>query len=247
MSWITALGLCLAGFAAIIIEFFVPAAGIIGIVGLGSIVGGIVIAYREYGTLVGSIFLIGAVIATPGVIAAYFKLFPKSFVGKWLILRSGGSDDESRESAESDGAAAHEVEGAPPESGANDESNAAVAAPSGSGNSAGGGSSLGGLVGKHGTAVSMLRPAGTARIEGRRYSVVTGGEFVDPGSNVVVTRVQGNRIHVRSTGAPREAADQADAGAGQAGAGTPDAGQSEAGQADGAQPDAAQPDAGQPE
>ena len=37
MGWLLSLGLCLAGLAAIIIEFFVPAAGLIGVVGLGSI------------------------------------------------------------------------------------------------------------------------------------------------------------------------------------------------------------------
>ena len=96
MSWLTSLGLCLAGLVAIIIEFFVPAAGIIGVLGLGSIVGGIVVAYRVYGTVIGSIYLIGAAIATPAVVIMYFKLFPKSFVGRWLILggRKGASGDE---------------------------------------------------------------------------------------------------------------------------------------------------------
>ena len=86
MGWLLSLGLCVAGLAAIIVEFFVPAAGVIGVLGFGRIVAGIVLAFLGYGNTVGMIFLIGAVLATPGVIALYFKFFPKSFVGKWLIL-----------------------------------------------------------------------------------------------------------------------------------------------------------------
>ena len=87
MGWLLSLGLCLAGFGAIIVEFFVPAAGLIGVVGLGSIVGGIVLAYLRYGTGVGAAFLIGTIVFMPVVIALYFKLFPRSFVGRWLILK----------------------------------------------------------------------------------------------------------------------------------------------------------------
>lgn len=94
MGWLVSLGLCLAGLAAVIVEFFVPAAGIIGVLGFGSIVTGIVLAFLRYGTAVGTVFLVGAVVATPAVIALYFKLFPKSFVGKWLILRNEQKKDE---------------------------------------------------------------------------------------------------------------------------------------------------------
>ncbi len=159
MSWLTALGLCIAGLAAIIIEFFVPAAGLIGILGFASIVGGVVIAYTQYGTMIGSIFLIGVAITTPLVMLAYFKLFPKSFVGRWLILgRSHVSGDEKIVEKFSE------------------------------------------LLGKRGTAQSALRPSGTAVIDGRKYSVVTGGEFIDAGETVEVTRVEGNRVRVRTGG-----------------------------------------------
>jgi membrane-bound serine protease (ClpP class) len=164
VSWLTALGLCVAGLAAIIVEFFVPAAGIIGLLGLGSIVGGIVIAYSNHGNLVGSLYLIGAVVATPAVIAAYFKLFPKSAVGRWLILGSRGAEETATPAGSSS-----EVDD-PPE-----------------------------LRGSRGTTVSALRPAGTVRIDGRKYSVVTGGEFVEPGRDVVVTEVRGAVIRVRET------------------------------------------------
>jgi membrane-bound serine protease (ClpP class) len=53
------------------------------------------------------------------------------------------------------------------------------------------------LEGKDGTVVSALRPAGRACIGGRRYDVVSSGDFIEKGASVVVTEVSGNRIVVR--------------------------------------------------
>ncbi|MCX7655035.1 MAG: nodulation protein NfeD [Treponemataceae bacterium] len=52
------------------------------------------------------------------------------------------------------------------------------------------------LVGKTGVAVSVLRPAGKAEIEGTVYVVETNGAYVESGSPVRVVRVRGNRIIV---------------------------------------------------
>jgi membrane-bound serine protease (ClpP class) len=59
-------------------------------------------------------------------------------------------------------------------------------------------------LGKSGTALSPLRPAGIAEIEGERVDVVSEGEFIDSGAPIVVTRVDGNRIVVRRHNAPIE-------------------------------------------
>jgi membrane-bound serine protease (ClpP class) len=55
-----------------------------------------------------------------------------------------------------------------------------------------------GFLGKEGLAQTVLRPAGIALIEGKRMDVVTAGENVDKGSRIKVTKVEGNRIVVRS-------------------------------------------------
>ncbi|MBN2526562.1 MAG: hypothetical protein JXR76_09215 [Deltaproteobacteria bacterium] len=57
--------------------------------------------------------------------------------------------------------------------------------------------SFGDLVGKRGVAITALRPAGTARIENRRLDVVTEGGFIDVGSPVEVTLIDGPRVVVR--------------------------------------------------
>jgi len=52
------------------------------------------------------------------------------------------------------------------------------------------------LVGQDGTIEADCRPAGMARIDGRRVDVVTRGEWIEAGARVRVVEVQGNRVVV---------------------------------------------------
>ena len=88
------ISLLIIGIAAIIIEFFVPAFGIVGILGGGSIIAGIVMVYRRAGPRIGSIFLISAIILVPLLIIIYFKIFPRSFIGRRLILSKNQEQKE---------------------------------------------------------------------------------------------------------------------------------------------------------
>jgi len=54
------------------------------------------------------------------------------------------------------------------------------------------------LVGRHGVALTDLRPSGTARVAGERIDVVTEGEYVAIGSDVEVIRSDGYRLVVRA-------------------------------------------------
>jgi membrane-bound serine protease (ClpP class) len=54
-----------------------------------------------------------------------------------------------------------------------------------------------GLLGKTGTALSVLRPSGKAEIEGQIYSVEGEGVFIEAGKTIRVIRVRGNMIMVR--------------------------------------------------
>ncbi len=53
------------------------------------------------------------------------------------------------------------------------------------------------FLGQFGTAVTLLRPSGTAEIDGVRLSVVSEGEFIAEGTPVQVVMVQGSRVVVR--------------------------------------------------
>lgn len=53
--------------------------------------------------------------------------------------------------------------------------------------------------GAFGETLTVLHPAGTARINGRRVSVVTEGEWIERGRAIRVYRVEGSRIVVVAT------------------------------------------------
>jgi len=96
------ISLALIGLAALILELFVPAGGLIGLVGLGSIVYSVVQAFREIGSTFGSLFLLGVFILVPLVFIFYFKYFPRSFMGKKLILFQSFGFDSTSKSSEAD-------------------------------------------------------------------------------------------------------------------------------------------------
>ncbi len=52
------------------------------------------------------------------------------------------------------------------------------------------------LIGKTGTALTDLRPAGTAIIDGKRCDVVTDSEYIDAKSDIIVQEIEGSRIIV---------------------------------------------------
>lgn len=52
------------------------------------------------------------------------------------------------------------------------------------------------FLGRTGITMTVLRPAGIAEFSGERLNVVTAGEFVQPGTQVVVKQVEGARILV---------------------------------------------------
>jgi len=53
------------------------------------------------------------------------------------------------------------------------------------------------LLGKAGTALTDLRPAGMVDLEGNRIDVVTGGEYLPKGTKVEIIRIEGNRVVVQ--------------------------------------------------
>lgn len=59
-------------------------------------------------------------------------------------------------------------------------------------------------LGKAGVALTPLRPAGIAEIDGQRVDVISNGEFIDTGTSLTVTSVDGSRVVVRRTDAETE-------------------------------------------
>ena len=154
--WIS-FALLAVGLGAIFIELFVPAGGMIGIAGTASIIGAIALGYVHHGSSAGTAVLITALITTPAVIGSGFKIFPRTFVGRRLILRN------------------------------------AVQQQTGDGYP----DAYADLSGKEGVALTVLRPSGMVRIDERKYSVVTMGDYIESGKAVRVVKTEGSRIVVR--------------------------------------------------
>ena len=60
------------------------------------------------------------------------------------------------------------------------------------------GEDLSELAGAEGVALTRLGPGGTARIDGKKYDVVSSGEWIGPDTPVIVTAVEGRRIEVKA-------------------------------------------------
>ena len=54
-----------------------------------------------------------------------------------------------------------------------------------------------GIVGKEGITTTALRPSGNAEIDGKRYDVVTSGEFIQKDTRITVKRIDGLKILVK--------------------------------------------------
>ncbi len=57
------------------------------------------------------------------------------------------------------------------------------------------------LMGKQGVAITKLRPAGTARIDGQRVDVMAHGQIIEANTRIEVVEVEGNRVVVREMNA----------------------------------------------
>jgi membrane-bound serine protease (ClpP class) len=107
-------------------------------------------------------------VCVPVVIVLMFKFLPRTSLGKRLFL-SPPTDEERGRAAPAGPAAVKPTV-----------------------------SSFDDLLGREGKVVAPLRPAGTAEFDGRRVSVITNGELIDPGKRVRVVLVEGSRVVVES-------------------------------------------------
>jgi len=81
------LGLILiaAGLFAIVLELFVPSAGTIGLVAAGLLLAGVILTFYS-DVVFGSFVLMGLMILLPVMISVLLKIWPKTPIGKAVIL-----------------------------------------------------------------------------------------------------------------------------------------------------------------
>jgi membrane-bound serine protease (ClpP class) len=87
------------GFCLVVLEVFVPSGGILSILAVGSVAGGIYLAFQESATA-GGIFIATAAVGLPILIYEMLKLFPKTSVGRRVILSGPSSHEEVATSSE---------------------------------------------------------------------------------------------------------------------------------------------------
>jgi membrane-bound serine protease (ClpP class) len=97
--WVMVL-LVVVGLAIILLEPFVPSGGVLGLLGGGSMIAGIAMAYYYQGGVLGTIFLVACVILVPTILILGFRAFPGSFMGKRLIMDQQLKAEQGYQSAD---------------------------------------------------------------------------------------------------------------------------------------------------
>ncbi len=151
-----ALTLLIVAFFLLLLEVFIPSLGALTLMAVGAFCGAFYFAFEVNSAFGWSLIGVSAV-GIPISLVAAFRIFPKTALGKHMILFRPKREEPT---APSEHTSAH--------------------------------------AGKTGVTISTLRPSGIARLDGHRVDVVTRGEMIDPGVDVRVIEVLGNRIVVRA-------------------------------------------------
>ncbi len=91
LVWATLL--LVLGMILVLMEIFLPSAGLLGFLSVASILSGIGVAFYNGGAIVGFGFLFGTAIALPIVLTLAFRWFPETPIGRRLLPALPTSDD----------------------------------------------------------------------------------------------------------------------------------------------------------
>ena len=148
------------GLILLLLEVFVPSAGILGFLSVTSVIAAIVLAFVYYDLWVGTSFLVVAVLGMPIALAVLMKWWPYTPIGRRILnLPPPDREDPSRDSWTVDPHAD--------------------------------------LLGKRGTARSLMLPSGSIIVDGHAYDAVSQGMVIEAGQTVEIIETKGNRIVVR--------------------------------------------------
>jgi len=93
-----AIVLLFVGIIIVLLEIFIPSAGILGFMAACALIGSVVLAFKE-SDQTGFIFLAIAVVLVPLLVIAGLKIFPKTPVGKRVILKPAVEEARQRGSS----------------------------------------------------------------------------------------------------------------------------------------------------
>lgn len=90
--WVWAFLLLVLGMGLAILEIFIPSGGILGFLSICSILSAIVMGFRQ-GSAIGVLILLVAIVGLPVVIVLALKVWPKTAMGRRVLLMAPKSDD----------------------------------------------------------------------------------------------------------------------------------------------------------
>lgn len=90
--WVWAVLLLALGMGLTILEIFFPSAGVLGFLAASSVLGAVVMGFVE-GPIVGFVVLTIAIVGLPAAVILAFQYWPKTAVGRRVLLMTPKSDD----------------------------------------------------------------------------------------------------------------------------------------------------------
>ncbi len=90
--WIWAIILLALGLSLSVLEIFLPSGGVVAFLAAAAVVGAIFVAFRE-GSGTGLAVLSSAMVAVPVVVALALRFWPKTAIGRRMLLRSPEGDE----------------------------------------------------------------------------------------------------------------------------------------------------------
>ena len=83
LAWVAAL--VIVGLVALALEVFVPSGGVLGFLSVIALIAGVALAFIEQGPWFGMTVLAGTCLAVPAVLAAAFRVFPETPLGRRVL------------------------------------------------------------------------------------------------------------------------------------------------------------------
>ena len=90
--WVWAILLLVLGTALAVLEIFFPSAGILGFLSAVAVLAAVVMGFSQ-SAIAGTLILLGAVVGLPIVIVLGFKYWPKTAMGRRVLLMAPTSED----------------------------------------------------------------------------------------------------------------------------------------------------------
>ena len=90
--WVWAILLLVAGTSFAVLEVFFPSAGVLGFLSAVSVLAAVVMGFYE-GPVAGILILLGALVGLPAAIVLGFKYWPKTAMGRRVLLMAPASED----------------------------------------------------------------------------------------------------------------------------------------------------------